>query len=115
MKKKARVTKLVDGQKEHWATVARLSSLSHEVVQVVSKKASLRERMKFEAAQLITRYLVEHKLTQVQLAARLEINRSLVNKIVKGRLEEFGLDRLTEYVERLYPRVTGHFKVAIGS
>ncbi len=114
MPKKARITKLPIGDQEHWATVERLSAQDHEATRIPSKTAPLRERMKFEAAQVITRYLIENKLSQVQLAERLKINRSLVNKIVRGRLEEFGLDRLTEYVERLYPKATGHFKVALG-
>jgi predicted XRE-type DNA-binding protein len=112
MAKKTKLTRLPVNEQEHWETVNRLSSQSHEAMRIPSKKAPLRERMKFEAAQLIARYLVEHKLSQVQLAERLKINRSLVSKITRGRLEEFGLDRLTEYVESLYPKATGHFKVA---
>jgi len=114
-KKSARVTHLKDIQEEeHWSTVDRLSKPIYEALQIPSKKSPLRERMKFEAAQIIARYMVENKLSQAELAKNLEINRSLVNKIVHGRLDEFGLDRLTEYVERLYPQATGHFKIAAG-
>ena len=113
MTKKTKPIKLMTNESEHWNTVDLLSSPAYSALRIPPKKAPLRDRMKFEAAQLITRYLIENKLSQVQLAEELDIDPSLVSKIVRGRLDEFGLDRLTEYVERLYPKATGHFKIAI--
>lgn len=49
-------------------------------------------------------YKIENGLTQRQLARKLEINEALVSKILRYWFDEFTIDRLLRYLEKLEMR-----------
>ena len=89
---------------EHDEIIRRLSDPDYEATRLPSQLAPLSERTKWNLSQAIVQFMVEKKLTQVQMAEQLKEDRSIVNKIVRGRLEGFSIDRLTNLVERLFPK-----------
>ncbi|MCC7442442.1 MAG: XRE family transcriptional regulator [Bdellovibrionales bacterium] len=90
--------------REHGDIINRLSAPDFEAARVPSESAPLAERTKDRLAQAIVQYMVEHGLNQSQMADQLGEDRSLINKVARGRLESITIDRLTGWVERLYPR-----------
>jgi len=69
------------------------------------KSASKAERLKYDLSQMIARYRHEHNLLQKELAEKLGIDESRISEILRGKLEDFSLERLMGYVEVLYPHV----------
>ena len=55
------------------------------------------ELLKIEIARLINNTIQERGLTQVQAAKRMRTDQSKVSAIVRGRLEDFSIDRLVNY------------------
>ena len=89
---------------KHDEIIRRLSDPQYEATRIPSQFAPLSERTKWNLSQAIVQFMVEKKLTQVQMAKKLNEDRSIINKITRGRLEGFSIDRLTNLVERLFPK-----------
>lgn len=63
------------------------------------------EKIKFELCRNFIIYLREHKITQVELANLLEVDKSRINWIVKYRIEHFSIDYLYSLLKQLNPKI----------
>ena len=67
------------------------------------KNASKLDKVKFKLCEQFVIYKNENRITQRELARKLDINESLVSKIVHYRYEEFTVDRLINFLEVISP------------
>lgn len=65
------------------------------------KNATKADEVKYKLCEKFVSYLIEHKMTQVQLAKKLKIDPSRVNEIVKYRIDLYTVDKLMDLAERL--------------
>lgn len=75
---------------------------SAEPSRMLPKNASKADQIKFRLCEKFVEYILEHKITQVQLAKKLKIDPSRVNEIVKYRIDLYTIDKLMELAERLH-------------
>jgi predicted XRE-type DNA-binding protein len=61
-------------------------------------------RLKFSLCEKFVTYLLDHKLTQRELAEELGIDESLVSKIIHYNFDDFTIDRLVKYLSVLFPK-----------
>ena len=66
--------------------------------------ASSVDRLKFSLCEEFVSYLRDNKLTQRELAEKIEIDESLVSKIVHYNFDDFTIDRLVKYLSVLFPK-----------
>jgi predicted XRE-type DNA-binding protein len=66
--------------------------------------ASSVERLKFSLCEQFVSYLLDHKLTQRELAKKIGIDESLASKIVHYNFDDFTIDRLVKYLSVLFPK-----------
>src|ERR1700757_3707753 len=66
--------------------------------------ASSVERLKFSLCEQFVSYLLDHKLTQRELAEKIGIDESLMSKIVHYNFDDFTIDRLVKYLSILFPK-----------
>ncbi len=66
--------------------------------------ASSVERLKFSLCEKFVSYLLDHKLTQRELAEKIGIDESLMSKIVHYNFDDFTIDRLVKYLSALFPK-----------
>jgi predicted XRE-type DNA-binding protein len=71
---------------------------------MLSPHASSVERLKFSLCEQFVSYLLEHKLTQRELAEKIGIDESLMSKIVHYNFDDFTIDRLVKYLSVLFPK-----------
>ena len=71
---------------------------------MLPRNASPVERLKFSLCEKFVIYLLDHKLSQRELAEKLGIDESLVSKIIHYNFDDFTIDRLVKYLSILYPR-----------
>ena len=71
---------------------------------MLSPNASSVERLKFSLCEKFVTYLLDHKLSQRDLAEKIGIDESLVSKIVHYNFDDFTLDRLVKYLSALFPK-----------
>ncbi len=76
-----------------------------EPTRVLPKNASQADQLKFELCRIFVRYLLEHEITQKELAEQIEVEPARLNEIVKYRIDLFTVDRLLAYIERLEPNI----------
>jgi predicted XRE-type DNA-binding protein len=62
------------------------------------------ERLKFSLCEQFVSYLLEHKITQRELAEKIGIDESLMSKIVHYNFDDFTIDRLVKYLSVLFPK-----------
>ena len=74
---------------------------SAEGTRIIGKDAPLLDRTKFQLCQRFIIYMHDHKLSQVEMASLLEVDKSRVNDIVKCKIELFSLDKLIRLAEKL--------------
>lgn len=65
------------------------------------KNASKADQVKYKLCEKFVEYLLEHKMTQVQLATKLKVDPSRINEIVKYRIDLYSIDKLLDLAERL--------------
>ena len=58
---------------------------------------------KYKLCKQILSYKLDNKLTREQLAERIQLSKAEVENILFCEIEEFTLDRLITYAERLFP------------
>lgn len=73
-----------------------------EPSRMLPKNASKADKIKYKLCEKFVSYLLEHKMTQVQLAKKLKVDPSRVNEIVKYRIDLYTVDKLMELAERLH-------------
>jgi len=71
---------------------------------MLSPNASPVERLKFSLCEKFVTYLLDHKLSQRELAEVIGIDESLVSKIIHYNFDDFTIDRLVKYLSVLFPK-----------
>ncbi len=69
---------------------------------LLPKNASKADHLKYKLCEKFVIYLTEHKMSQVQLAKRLNVDPSRINEIVKYRIDLYTVDKLMDLAERLH-------------
>jgi len=81
-----------------------------------SQNASVSEKTKYQFSQVITRYLVKNNLSETEMAQRLDLDKNATAKLLRGYTENFSLDSLIAYVDKLHlplqVRITEERKLA---
>lgn len=72
-----------------------------EPSRLLPKDASKADRVKYKLCEKFVVYLLDHKMTQAQLAKKLKVDPSRVNEIVKYRIDLYTVDKLMDLAERL--------------
>jgi predicted XRE-type DNA-binding protein len=67
------------------------------------ERATAADRAKYQLCQLIARYQREHGLLQKDIARHIGVDESRISDILRGKIENFTLDRLIGYAEKLHP------------
>ena len=67
-----------------------------------SKSANINEKTKYQFSQAITRYLIKNNLTEGEMAQKLGLDKNATAKLLRGYIENFSLDSLIAYTEKLH-------------
>ena len=78
---------------------------------MLSPGASSVERLKFSLCEQFVSYLLEHKVSQRELAEKIGIDESLMSKIVHYNFDDFTIDRLVKYLSVLFPKADLEIRV----
>lgn len=73
-----------------------------EPSRLLPKNASKADQVKFKLCEKFVTYLLDHKITQVQLSKKLKVDPSRINEIVKYRIDLFTVDKLMDLAEKLH-------------
>jgi len=65
------------------------------------RHASKADFVKYKLCEKFVKYILDHKISQAQLARHLHVDPSRINEIVKYRIDLFTVDKLMELAERL--------------
>ncbi len=63
------------------------------------------DKLKYILCQKFVVYIQKHKITQVELAKRLNMDTARLNEIVKYKINLFTADKLIEFAQRLDPNL----------
>ncbi|CAJ0761420.1 3490_t:CDS:2 [Entrophospora sp. SA101] len=66
------------------------------------EQASVSEKTKYQFSQAITRHQVKNNLSETEIANKLDLDRQTTTRLLRGYVENFSLDSLTGYVEKLH-------------
>lgn len=77
---------------------------------MVGPSSSPAEKFRWDLCQSLVKYMVNNKLSQVELSELLGIDQSRVSEIVNHRIDKVSTDKLIAYNEKVNPRV--QFKIA---
>jgi len=72
-----------------------------EPSRMLPKNATKAEKLKYAICEKFVVYLLDNKMTQVQLSKKLGIDPARVNEIVKYRIDLFTVDKLLNLSEKL--------------
>jgi len=72
-----------------------------EPSRMLPKNATKAEKLKYAICEKFVVYLLDNKMTQVQLSKKLDIDPARVNEIVKYRIDLFTVDKLLNLSEKL--------------
>lgn len=75
---------------------------STEPSRMLPKNASKADQVKHKLCEKFVEYILDHKITQAQLAKKLKVDPSRVNEIVKYRIDLYTIDKLMNLAERLH-------------
>lgn len=75
---------------------------SVEPSRMLPKNASRADMVKYKLCEKFVEYILDHKITQIQLAKKLKVDPSRVNEIVKYRIDLYTIDKLMDLAERLH-------------
>ncbi len=73
-----------------------------EPSRLLPKNASKADYVKYKLCEKFVIYLIEHKISQVQVARKLRVDPSRINEIIKYRIDLFTVDKLMDLAERLH-------------
>jgi len=65
------------------------------------KNASRSELLKYELCQEFVKILKNDQVSQVELARKLDVDKAVVNKIIKHKINHFTSDRLIDLLSKL--------------
>lgn len=86
-------------EKELKSIRAKLSKV--EPSRLLPKKASKADQLKYKLCEKFVIYLMDHDMSQLELAKKLKVNPSRVNEIVKYRIDLYTVDKLMDLAEKL--------------
>ncbi|CAG8544408.1 10641_t:CDS:2, partial [Scutellospora calospora] len=66
------------------------------------ENASVSEKTKYQFSQVITRYLVKNNLSESEMSQKLGLDKDTTAKLLRGYVENFSLDSLIAYVDKLH-------------
>jgi len=72
-----------------------------EPSRTLPKNAPPLDRLKYKMCERFSLYILEEKISQVELARRIGVDPSRINEIVKYKIDLFTLDKLVDYASRL--------------
>lgn len=87
-------------EKELKSIRSKLSKV--EPSRLLPKNASKADQVKYKLCEKFVIYLMEHKMSQAQLAKKLKVDPSRINEIVKYRIDLYTVDKLMDLAERLH-------------
>ena len=70
------------------------------------------DRAKYTLCQLIAKYQREHGLLQKEVAKKIGADESRVSDLLRGKCDNFTLDRLIGYAQKLHPALRVHIDAA---
>lgn len=73
---------------------------------IPSETPSEAEKIKYTLCQKFIEYIIKHRVSQIDLAKKLNIDPARINDIVKYRVHLFTIDKLLEYTLRLDPKTS---------
>ncbi|MCC6278542.1 MAG: XRE family transcriptional regulator [Oligoflexia bacterium] len=73
-----------------------------EPSRTLPKNASKVDQVKYKLCEKFVVYLMENKMSQIQLAKKLKVDPSRINEIVKYRIDLYTIDKLMDLAERLH-------------
>lgn len=76
-----------------------------EPTEILGKDATVSQRLKYDLCKKFVVYLRQHRMTQLELAKQLKIDPARLNQIVKYKIDQFTIDKLISYVQRLEPQI----------
>lgn len=65
------------------------------------ENASTVQKIKYQICEKFISHLLEHNLSQAELARQLDMDRARLNEIVKYKIDLFTIDKLIEFAEKL--------------
>jgi len=76
-----------------------------EPSRLLPRNASKAEKLKYALCQKFVVYLLEHEISQAELARNLNMDTARLNEIVKYKIDLFTVDKLIEFAQRLDPNL----------
>jgi predicted XRE-type DNA-binding protein len=76
-----------------------------EPSRLLPRNASKADKLKYALCQKFVVYLLEHDISQVELARNLNSDTARLNEIVKYKIDLFTVDKLIEFAQRLDPNL----------
>jgi predicted XRE-type DNA-binding protein len=76
-----------------------------EPSRLLPRNASKADKLKFALCQKFVVYLLEHNISQAELARNLNMDTARLNEIVKYKIDLFTVDKLIEFAQRLDPNL----------
>lgn len=106
MKKRYKLTKLSKTPPPGWPSEAIWKKAERKMKKSLATKilpanASLVEKTKQRLCEQFIRYIREHKITQRELAKRLDVTENRISEILHYHHEHFTIDRLIELLSRI--------------
>jgi predicted XRE-type DNA-binding protein len=112
MKKIKKKKPLSTHSRSNWPDEKTLSEireqLSSEKVMgstVLDTDASLTDQIKHDLCKKIVQFHLKHKLSQKELADKLNVDEPEMSRILHYKISRYSIDRLIGYLEVLYPRI----------
>lgn len=84
----------------------------HKGSRLLPKHATIIERTKYEMCEKFVIYFNEQNISQKKMAERLEINESVMSKILHYHIDEFTTDFLIKNLEKIYKEIYLRIEVA---
>src|SRR5471030_694390 len=75
---------------------------SAEPSRTLPENASKADQVKYKLCEKFVKFLIKNKLSQAQLARKLDVDPSRINEIVKYRIDLYTVDKLMELAEKLH-------------
>ncbi len=105
---------MVNG-KNKWPSTKDLEGMLPELEKAqgtlhLNEDATPLEKFRFQLCQILLRYKIKAKISQRDLALRLDVDESIVSRIFHHRIDKISTDRLIGYVQEIEPNI--EFKVA---
>jgi len=69
------------------------------------ENASTVEQVKYKICEKFVRYLLDHDISQAELARKIKMDPARLNEIIKYRIDLFTIDKLLEFGEILDPKI----------